>query len=347
MDSIDEYWKFTVPKLPYLQNVKQTMADIIQFMNDNNCNGENLINHPSIGTMSPSGQVLVGMNELLHKIHPSLIMLLSTTVICLNSHARNILLTNHRNILAEEGAMLPDKNYTPIPIIGRYELIITTGDPLLVDTVESMYVRYRQLARKTISTPVDWLITKYKQSIPAQNKNPAKLHQMTINEFTFKGKTMLGNKFILQKTLPDKPVSTKNHIELLVFVEDGFIENQDDIEELRQEILLYIDLYVGEARSFKYMRNFTLLPLSSYENISKNFPQHYILQDWSEFSKILTEIVPDTNYCCTCYLSADNTDLVHIIEEPETKILEKNYYCRYCFSFLTRLVEIEKKQLST
>lgn len=298
---IIEFWKYIADNLQYLQNTKNSVSEII----NNN-----------LEEFSHETNVLLAANDLLHKINPLLVLLFNTKYIQLPELAAKRVIEYKK-----EEKNVHQENYTPIPVIIRFELILSTCDPLLLPKIEELYQCYKVLNnKKEISILPDWIITKFRQ--------PKQVIYSLDN-----------CNFILQKANKENEIDINNPVELIVFIEDSDID-QEKLDKLKQEILLYIDACIGEYRSYKYITNFTILPLSYYPNVKDKFPEHYILQDWSELYNTIQNIIPQPHKCINCNISEDNIDMIKIIEQPN-ELIEVGNYCTYCFKIITKIINLK------
>lgn len=308
-----EFWKFVAENLLKLQNTQNSVKELVEFLINNNVDEHSdLKSFPEYANLSEETRCLVEANDYLHKIDERLAIIIGVNYIQIPDAAL--------------GVGVSDKVK---PVVVRYELTLTTGDPELFETINELYNTYKKMvSKREITILPDWLIVKFRQSVILQNMNPL-AQQRIIKPLPF-----ASSKFILEKNNED--------IELILFVDTDSVDvrEQDDIEKLRSDLLLYIDFHIGEYRSYKYINNVTILPLNYYQSVSANFPQHYTLQDWEHFPERLIEIIPKPQWCQNCCISEDNTEIVEITESPHPHI-PTGIYCTYCFKLLSRLVFLE------
>jgi hypothetical protein len=309
-----EFWKYVGENLGKLQNTQHSVRELVDFLVRNNVDEQaDLSECQDYANLSEETKCLVTANDYLHQIDERLAILIGVNYIQIPDAS-----------LALMGDV-PD-NAKVQPVVVRYELTLTTGDPELFDTINELYQIYKKMvSKREITIAPDWLITKFRQSVVLQNLNP--LAQQRI----IKPLPLDNSKFILEVE------KINNKIELILFVETSGIRAQEDIENLRSNLLLYIDFHIGEYRSYVYMNSITILPINYYEEVSQNFPDYYQLRDWSEFSTRLIEIIPKPQWCQNCFISEDNTEIVEITESPHVHI-PAGIYCTYCFKLLSRLV---------
>ena len=331
---MEDFWMYVCDNLTKVQeNYRNLAYEFMSFSIANNLKpNDNVINHPEFSKLSEPTRIFVQMHHLLKDIDPGLTIYINMSYIHLPDHLSNIIM---HSIKREIGDDYPDENVcNPLPIIIRYELILSTGDPLLAQTIDELLRVLKNMTAKKITTiPNEWVITKFKERDQV-SPHPFSFHNITISDQI---------EFILQKVNHEKPASpSHNPVELIIMVRDSLnITTQDDIEDLKHSLLLYIDSMIGEARSFIFIRSITILPEVILKQQMDKFPKHYKLQQWSEFNSALTNVIPQAEKCKFCTLTKDNTDFVNIVET--TGIVEKGNYCRYCFKLLARLTSITGK----
>ena len=310
-----EFWKYVAENLPKLQNTQHSVKELVEFLIRNNVNEQSdLTDCPDYENLSEETKCLVKANDYLHEIDERLAIIVGVNYIQIPDAAL--------------GVEISDKVK---PVVVRYELTLTTGDPDLFETINELYSTMKKMvSKREITILPDWLITKFRQSVILQNMNPL-AQQRIIKPLAH----LATSKFILQEA-PSGP-------ELILFVDtdNTVIREQEDIENLRSELLLYIDFHIGEYRSYTYMNSITILPLNYYPTVAANFPEHYKLQDWAQFPESLIQIIPKPQWCQNCCISEDNTEIVEITESPHPHI-PAGIYCTYCFKLLSRLVFLEK-----
>ncbi len=310
-----EFWKYVAENLPKLQNTQHSVKELVEFLIHNNVNEQSdLTDCPDYENLSEETKCLVKANDYLHEIDERLAIIVGVNYIQIPDAAL--------------GVEISDKVK---PVVVRYELTLTTGDPELFEIINELYSTMKKMvSKREITILPDWLITKFRQSVILQNMNPL-AQQRIIKPLA----QLATSKFILG--------NNNDNIELILFVDTNstVIREQEDIENLRSELLLYIDFHIGEYRSYTYMNSITILPLNYYPTIASNFPEHYKLQDWNQFPDSLIQIIPKPQWCQNCCISEDNTEIVEITESPHPHI-PVGIYCTYCFKLLSRLVFLEK-----
>lgn len=326
---MEEFWKYVCGNLVKIQeNYRGLAYEFMMFTIKNNLKpDDDVTKHPEFETLSESTKIFVHMHQMLKEINPGLTIYINMAYIHLPNNLSKLLV---ESIKKEIGDDYPDEAYMndPLPIIVRYELILSTGDPALTQLIDELIrVLKNMTAKKSAIIPQEWIVTKFKEK-DHPHPQPFMFHGVTVTDQI---------EFILQKFNQDKPVSTiHNPIELIIMVRDAMdITTQEDIEDLKNSLLVYIDTLIGEARSFMFIRSITILPEIILQQQMHKFPKHYKIQPWAEFDAALANIVPQPEQCKFCTLTKDNIDFVNIVEK--TGIVEPGNYCRYCFKLLARL----------
>jgi hypothetical protein len=334
---IVNFWSYTIPKLPILQNNGHIVREFLAFLATNpDVNVDELPQHAEFKSFTEPTQVFLTAHQYLKRIDKRLTMYVNPNVVMLPQEVAEILIAEKRKEAARNGLDFPDPQFFKTkPAIVRFELILSTGDPNVMSIVDDIYSAAVRLTRKQFVLPPEWVIIKFR---PPQHEQNGQNGQ---NEFTFKGESVGDQvEFILSMVDNTKPVTQNNRIELIVTVNDSIITSQEDIEDFRQALLLHIDTYIGECRSYIHLRSFTLLPRSHFDLIAPKLPKHYVLQPLTELERAL-EIIPKPNICKNCAITSDNTEMISIIEDTDVSYITHGHYYRFCFKLLSRIASME------
>ena len=337
--NIKNFWLYTAKHLQTFQNYQNIVPEFLRFLAKyplTNPNDDDLTAHPEFANFSEPTRLFLTAHTLLKRVNPGLTMLLNREFIHLPQLVAEKVLRNKELEIERDGGVYPDKSqFKPVPVIIRYDLTISIGDPLLLDLVEEVYQAYKLLVtKKQIEIPIDWTILKYRPKA-SQQPQPFAFNDVILTD--------QGNQvnYILQKYKKDEPLSINNPIELIFKINKSLpILKQEDIEEFRQQILIYIDALIGDYKAFVYIRSISMIPDEVFDQYQQKFPEHYKLEDWDNFTESI-KIVPQSEKCKLCLCTEDNTDMINIIEDTGSELIEPGVYCKFCFKLLARTINIE------
>lgn len=331
MNPIQKFWIFVTENINHLNKTDGVIAEFMEFANKYKLQGPEITKHPDFVNLSEPTQKFLQAYDYLKEIDKRLTMYISPYYIRLPTALEQVVVKNHIAEIEREYGAYPDVKI-PVPIIVRYDLILTTGCSFLAGLVDDVYNTYKiMINKKIIKMSDEWLVTKY---LPAYPKVPP---------FIFKGVEITDQlQFILQPYKPNAPPGKLNHIEFIVKINklDEFeIHNQEDVDDFKQCLLRHIDKIIGEYKAFIYITNVTIVPNELWLMVSKDFPPHYILQEWSEIANAL-EIIPKADKCSMCLLTRDNSEIKSVLTDDNPLIPQGNY-CNFCFKLIANVISCE------